>query len=363
LVGADVVAAPVQARALAGAGAGAGAGTSAGSAGAGASKVGRGRTWALALAEAGVGARAREGQGRCLKPTGASPGADVGKRIREVNFVMLTKFLYDTAETEAWFVDSFEEWRKAKNLSNFILLGHSFGGYVAAKYALKFQLIHRHKFSKELGLLSFTEKSDFLSNVWYGPLHLSCSGLGPWGPDLVRRYTTARFGSYATGDVLNEEESNLLTDYVYHTLAAKASGELCLKYIFSFGAFARRPLLHRCENLHEGEVLSVLEICFLWNLSFFGWKAHLFVISYSASDWKVPTTFIYGYQDWMDYRGAQAARADMKVPCEIIRVPQAGHFVFIDNPAAFHSAVFHACRGFLSPDKEEQPLPEGLTSA
>ncbi|XP_058785420.1 probable 1-acylglycerol-3-phosphate O-acyltransferase isoform X2 [Vicia villosa] len=40
-----------------------------------------------------------------------------------------------TEETEAWFIDSFEEWRKAKNLSNFILLGHSFGGYVAAKYA------------------------------------------------------------------------------------------------------------------------------------------------------------------------------------------------------------------------------------
>lgn len=42
-----------------------------------------------------------------------------------------------TTETEAWFIDSFEEWRKAKNLSNFILLGHSFGGYIAAKYALK----------------------------------------------------------------------------------------------------------------------------------------------------------------------------------------------------------------------------------
>ena len=44
------------------------------------------------------------------------------------------------AETEAWFIDSFEEWRKSKNLSNFILLGHSFGGYVAAKYALKVKI-------------------------------------------------------------------------------------------------------------------------------------------------------------------------------------------------------------------------------
>lgn len=37
-------------------------------------------------------------------------------------------------------------------------------------------------------------------------------------------------------------------DYVYHTLAAKASGELCLKYIFAFGAFARMPLLQRFDN-------------------------------------------------------------------------------------------------------------------
>lgn len=56
------------------------------------------------------------------------------------SFTLITWFdngLIDSAETEAWFIDSFEEWRKAKNLSNFILLGHSFGGYVAARYALK----------------------------------------------------------------------------------------------------------------------------------------------------------------------------------------------------------------------------------
>jgi len=32
---------------------------------------------------------------------------------------------------------------------------------------------------------------------------------------------------------------------MFHTLAARASGELCLKYIFSLGAFARSPLLTR----------------------------------------------------------------------------------------------------------------------
>ncbi|KAF6169469.1 hypothetical protein GIB67_004750 [Kingdonia uniflora] len=40
-----------------------------------------------------------------------------------------------------------------------------------------------------------------------------------------------------------------------------------------------------------------------------------------------------------------------------------GHFVFIDNPSGFHSAVFHACRKFLSPDSDSQSLPDGLSSA
>ncbi|XP_078173362.1 putative 1-acylglycerol-3-phosphate O-acyltransferase [Carex rostrata] len=250
-----------------------------------------------------------------------------------------------TEETEEWFIDSLEEWRKAKNLSNFVLLGHSFGGYVAAKYALKHPEHIQHLIL--VSPVGFTPETDQSSErvtkfraTWKGMIfnHLWESGftpqkiirgLGPWGPDLVRRYTSARFGSHSTGDVLSEEESTLFTDYIYHTLAAKASGELCLKYIFSFGAFARKPLLQ------------------------------------SASLWKAPTTFIYGYHDWMNYQGAQQAREDMKVPCDIIRVPQAGHFVFIDNPSGFHSAVFHACRRILSPDNnsENLPLPESLLSA
>ncbi|XP_031120022.1 probable 1-acylglycerol-3-phosphate O-acyltransferase [Ipomoea triloba] len=250
-----------------------------------------------------------------------------------------------TEETEAWFIDSFEEWRKAKNLTNFILLGHSFGGYVAAKYALQHPEHVQHLILVgSAGFTSETEhKSEWLTQfraTWKGAImnHLWESnftpqklvrGLGPWGPDLVRKYTGSRFSS--AGDGLTNEESTLLADYMYHTLAAKASGELCLKYIFSFGAFARSPLLHR------------------------------------ASEWKVPTTFIYGVHDWMNYEGAVEARKNMKVPCEIIRVPQSGHFVFIENAPDFHSAVYYACRRFLSSDQDNQSsnqdnqsLPESL---
>lgn len=54
-----------------------------------------------------------------------------------------------------------------------------------------------------------------------------------------------------------------------------------------------------------------------------------------ASEWKVPTTFIYGFQDWMNYQGAVDARKNMPVPCEIIRVPK----VFL---------IFHGWFDFLS---------------
>lgn len=125
---------------------------------------------------------------------------------------------------------------------------------------------------------------------------LSCRGIGPFGPDVVHKYTSARFGAYSSGEVLSDEETRLLTgifkrlicwslvlsgyydltvipsceDYVYHTLVARPSGELCMKHIFAFGAFTRVPLLQRyCSsplNLYNGvyRVVIVLHLIIRW---------------------------------------------------------------------------------------------------
>nr|KYP44838.1 Abhydrolase domain-containing protein 4 [Cajanus cajan] len=196
-----------------------------------------------------------------------------------------------TEETEAWFIDSFEEWRKAKNLSNFILLGHSFGGYVASKYALKHPEHVQHLIL--VGPAGFSSESDAkpewftkFRSTWKGAVlnHLWESnftpqkiirGLGPLGPNIVRRYTSARFGTHSTGEILTEEESTLLT---------------------------------------AGGAPDV----------------------------------------GLDEEGTEGVGCDVVFDC-------AGHFAFIDNPTAFHSAVFYACRRFLTPNNES--LPEGLTSA
>ncbi|EWC43385.1 hypothetical protein DRE_07712 [Drechslerella stenobrocha 248] len=41
-------------------------------------------------------------------------------------------------EAESFFVDSLEDWRKARGLEKFTLMGHSLGGYLAVCYALKY---------------------------------------------------------------------------------------------------------------------------------------------------------------------------------------------------------------------------------
>ncbi|KAG8493683.1 hypothetical protein CXB51_011773 [Gossypium anomalum] len=209
-------------------------------------------------------------------------------------------------KTEAWFVDSFEERHRVKNLSNLIILGHSFGGCIASKYDLKHPEHVRHLilvgpagFSSEsdssiewLTRLRETWKGAILNRLWESNL-LRRLGLGPWGPKIVHKYTATRFNPKDSAEFVLAEEQNKL------------------------------PTATRDE------------FRFLEDTT----KFHFFFLSFfsvnSASEWKVPTTFIYGTEDWMNYQGAQGTT-------------KGGYFVFLENTKGFHSAVSYVHVGDFS---------------
>lgn len=204
-------------------------------------------------------------------------------------------------------------------------MGHSLGGYLATRYALKYpehvqKLVllspmglpvppiaeqegdeNERRFNLDKLNISVTGLvlSPWLVRMWNNNItpQLLIRAAGPWGPRLVSKYVDARF------PCLNEDELGDLRDYLYHISAGSGSGEYALAAMMAPGAWARDPLFPLMKHL------------------------------------EMPTTFIYGDADWMDPRQAEACLADMKVPAKVIRISNAGHQLFLDNPEEFNDVL------------------------
>ncbi|CAG8764305.1 7246_t:CDS:2, partial [Racocetra persica] len=186
------------------------------------------------------------------------------------------------------------------------------GGYFSAVYALKYpDRVERLILVSPVGIpenpngtetlktLVGRTMSNIIIKLWDSDItpQLIMRWAGPFGPSLVNRYTTRRFSH------LDEQDRFDLHDYLYHISSAPGSGEFALSRILAPGAFARKPLINRLPNL------------------------------------KMPATFMYGEYDWMDYRPAVEAGNNMKVPTKVLRIPDAGHHLYLDNPIEFNKAV------------------------
>lgn len=49
------------------------------------------------------------------------------------------KTVADIRQNEDWFIDLFEQWRRRRGIDRFVLVGHSFGGYLSCAYTMKYQ--------------------------------------------------------------------------------------------------------------------------------------------------------------------------------------------------------------------------------
>lgn len=265
-------------------------------------------------------------------------------------------------ESENFFIDALEEWRKERKIERMTLLGHSLGGYMAVAYALKYPgRVNKLILASPVGIpedpyavssdmpepednammeevlqdqseSTTTKRGDnnnflnarsnaantttpkdadqparrpypkWLTYLWdanVSPFSI-VRWTGPLGPRLVSGWTTRRFSQ------LPSQEAQALHDYSYSLFRQRGSGEYALAYVLAPGAFARSPLIRRIDGVGRQ----------MYN------PADVRISSDSASgsagsnqqvkERGIPVVFMYGENDWMDVAGGYASEEKLK---------------------------------------------------
>ncbi|CAH6720393.1 cardiolipin-specific deacylase 1, mitochondrial [[Candida] jaroonii] len=288
------------------------------------------------------------------------------------------KFKNDTVEqveaVENWFIDSLEEWRIKRKINNFVLIGHSFGGYLSSCYAMKYHKIqnpilnklvlvspvgverNRHSLLKNLPNPYFDDsrvakqnendettsikdqpqinpnyenllleededapKSFRINLVRYlwnhniSPLGL-VRNLGPFRSRLISAWTSRRFSKHYVDE---PDAYTKIHDYCYRIFNAKGSGEFAITRILGVGALARLPLMDRMPQFLAKNNL--------------------------------PSLWMYGDKDWMNVEAGREMALEINELSKkqgISRMAgfkilnNAGHHLYMDNPEEFKDSVF-----------------------
>ncbi|XP_033754368.1 (Lyso)-N-acylphosphatidylethanolamine lipase-like [Pecten maximus] len=240
-------------------------------------------------------------------------------------------FSKNAAMAEMQFVDSVEEWRKEMKLDNFILLGHSFGGYIASSFAIKYPESVKHLVlvdpwgfpeqppEHQRRKLPFWIKLSVAVMSPFNPL-AAIRVAGPMGKSLVRNFRPdlkLRFSE--------EDEDDTIFDYIYHCNAQTPSGETAFKTMTQGIGWAKRPMIHRVTDISND----------------------------------IPITMIYGAKSWMDSNTGNLVKYLRNTSYVDVQVVKgAGHHVYADQPAPFNTLVAQICdmvdRGIL-PVKSNSP--------
>jgi len=205
-----------------------------------------------------------------------------------------------------------EEWFIAMKLGPFNLLGHSFGGYLASIYTLKYpHIILRLILADPWGVPERPENLPPPSSLRGQAIHLAANvvtspfsvlrALGPVGPSLIDKFRPDLTLKFA--DIF--PDTKLMSSYIYHCNAQSPSGESAFWHLQIPFGWAKLPLACRLDLIPQN----------------------------------IPITAIYGEDTWMDYRSLVNILPNLGSRTEIVLLPDAGHHVYIDSATLFNFAV------------------------
>jgi len=234
----------------------------------------------------------------------------------------------EVAEKE--FLQSIEDWREAESIDKMVLLGHSFGGYLAAAYTMKHpERVQSLVLADPWG---FPERDPDPEKrrpipLWvrgiigvvslFNPL-AGIRAAGPWGPGLIARFRKDIASRFST--ILDDDEQDAPTNYIYQCNAQTPSGEIGFKTMSSNLGYSYSPMLNRIHDL----------------------------------DKSVPVTFIYGARSWMDINSGHKTKEILQdSQVEVYSIKGAGHNVHTDQSERFNEIVNSVCESVDENDTSE----------
>ncbi|KAL1513211.1 hypothetical protein ABEB36_002649 [Hypothenemus hampei] len=228
-------------------------------------------------------------------------------------------FSSDALEAEIQMVRAIEEWRKEMRINNFILCGHSLGGFLATSYSLTYPDRVKHLILADPW--GFPERPS--ENVQSAVLWVALKTVsflvqpinplatiriaGPLGPKLINTIRPDISKKYAGA----LKDTELIPQYIYQCNSQHPSGESAFRAMMSAFGWAKNPMIKRIDNLDD----------------------------------RVPITLLWGLKSWIDHSAEDILKNKRQNSYFNLRViPGAGHHVYADKPEQFNQIVLEACR-------------------
>lgn len=225
-------------------------------------------------------------------------------------------FSDEPEKIEQQFIDSIERWREVMQLPRMVLLGHSFGGFLASSYALKYPERLEHLILVDpWGYDSAPDLQDFplwkLSfaysvRLMFGPFSM-IRAFGPFGewliknvrPDLLQKYQSI-------------VDPAVMSQYIYHcNNNSNPSGEAAFHKMTVVGPWPLFPIGERMKDIKDD----------------------------------IPVTFLYGANTWMNNIYGTIIKEHRKNSFTNVKIIDgAGHHIYTDNATEFNNSVLDACK-------------------
>lgn len=256
----------------------------------------------------------------------------------------------DGSAAEAKFVDAIEAWRKTMQIDSLILCGHSFGGYLAAAFAMRHADRCRHVLlvdpwglpERDPGMLKnvplgrrlLINTFSVLTQMVEPVSLLQLTGAHQWFANSRRRMVQN----------LDTETQEHMIEYLYHcNVHAPASGPRAFAAITGPLAFAKRPLIPRfVAAVAAGSAAAGDEL---------GSKRGEAASGHEILRATTPFSFVYGRDSWITSdSGAhvQRIRSAVGLPPSLTTletIAGAGHNVHLDQPYSLVEALRRALSG------------------